>query len=739
MVSRDPMIGRFQVPVADCALTTAGFDTTAGEVMSLGERPQVALLDAAAASRLAIAEAVTNLAAAPIGALSRIKLSCNWMAAAGHPGEDHRLYAAVRAAAECAVALGIAIPVGKDSMSMRTVWSAPPATKTPATWDDLSTQELAVSVMADLEKDLAVDEASELDKLAREQPGYQAFAREQLAQHEAALASRRRTSADVATELAADTAIAAAVAGADYIESRIAGGAMAMPAPLTRPRSPTGEQRAVVSPVTLVVTAFGPVTDVRRAVTPELAGGDHELLLVDLGAGKSRLGGSALAQVYRQLGEAPPDLDEPKRLLAFYAAIQELVGQGKLTAYHDRSDGGLVVAALEMAFAAGLGLELDTSAVAHDPFAALFSEELGAVLEVAAGDVATVRTQLESAGVKVHAIGRAVAADRVVITHGTQRVVDTKRTALRARWSHVSHEIASRRDDSACAAEEHAGRTAPDAPGLTALLTFDLAAPNILTGARPRVAILREQGVNGQIEMAAAFTRAGFEAIDIHMTDLIEGRRDLADCRGAVACGGFSFGDVLGAGRGWASTFRYNTHAKDALAKFTARSDTFLLGVCNGCQALADLADQLPGAAPWPRFVRNRSEQFEARLVLVELADSPSLFFRGMAGSRIPIANAHGEGRAELDVDQLAAIEKAGLVAARFVDGSGTVANTYPANPNGSPAGIAALTTPDGRFTIMMPHPERVFRTVQLSWHPADWPEDSPWMRMFYNARAWVA
>ena len=632
LVARDPFVGRFQVPVADCALTTAGFDTTAGEVLALGERPPVALLDAAAASRLAIAEAITNLAGAPVGALSRIKLSCNWMAAAAHPGEDARLYAAVRAASECAVALGIAIPVGKDSMSMRTVWEDAGATRT------------------------------------------------------------------------------------------------------------------VASPVTLVVTAFGPVDDVRLAVTPELRGDGRVLLLVRLGD-RARLGGSALAQVYGQLGDTPPDLDDPRRLLGVFDAIQRLVAARRLAAYHDVSDGGAIVTALEMAFAGGLGLELDVTTVAADPFAALFAEEPGAIVEVAgtaAGDADAVRAALEAAGARVDAIGRAVHGDLVGVTHAGRRVVDTTRTRLRARWSHVTHQLALRRDDPACAAEEHAGRLDPDAPGLTAHLTFDVAelgAPAIATGARPRVAILREQGVNGQVEMAAAFTRAGFDAVDVHMTDLVEGRADLADCRGLVACGGFSFGDVLGAGRGWAATFRYHPRAKDALARFTARADTFVLGVCNGCQMLADLADQLPGAAAWPRFVRNRSERFEARVVLLRLEDSPSLFFRGMAGSRIPVANAHGEGRAALDDARLAALERAGLVAARYVDGRGGVAATYPANPNGSPGGVAALTTADGRFTIMMPHPERVFRTVQLSWHPPAWQghDDSPWMRMFRNARAWVA
>jgi phosphoribosylformylglycinamidine synthase len=396
-----------------------------------------------------------------------------------------------------------------------------------------------------------------------------------------------------------------------------------------------------------------------------------------------------------------------------------------------------------MAFAAGLGLELDVTAVAPDPFAALFSEELGAIVEVAAADVAHVRSQLEAAGAQVHPIGRAVDDERIRIAHGGAVVVDAARPALRARWSHVTHQMALRRDDPTCATEEHATRIAGGAVGLTAQLTFDPAtrpvgAPAIATGARPRVAIVREQGVNGQIEMAAAFSRAGFEAVDVHMTDLITGRADLRDCRGVALCGGFSFGDVFGAGRGWAATFRYNARARDALAQFTARGDSFVLGVCNGCQALTELADQLPGTTGWPRFVRNRSEQFEARLTLLHIEAGPSIFFRDMAGSRIPVALAHGEGRAELDADQLAALERAGLIAARYVDGHGAVATTYPANPNGSPGGLAALCNADGRITVLMPHPERVFRTAQMSWHPPEWGEDSPWMRMFYNARAWV-
>ncbi|HEY5920512.1 MAG TPA: phosphoribosylformylglycinamidine synthase, partial [Kofleriaceae bacterium] len=602
----------------------------AGEVMALGERPPVALLDAAAASRLAIAEAITNLASAPIGtgagALGRIKLSCNWMAAAGHPGEDARLYAGVRAAAETAVALGIAIPVGKDSMSMRTQWDG----------------------------------------------------------------------------------------------------------------------KAVVSPVTLVVTAFGPVTDVRKHVTPELRG-TGELMLVDLSAGQGRLGGSCLAQVFGQLGDTPPDLDDPERLLAFFDTMQTLVADGKLLAYHDRSDGGAIVTALEMAFAAWLGLELDVTPLGVDPFRALFAEELGAIIEVPREHVEHVRTAFGRHNIGVHGLGRAVPGDRIRVSHAGALVLDASRSELRARWSHVSHQIARRRDDTSCADEEHATRIDSTGSGLSAKLGFDpaedIAAPFIAKGARPRVAILREQGVNGQIEMAAAFTRAGFDAVDVHMTDLIEGRADLSDCRGAIACGGFSFGDVLGAGRGWAATFRYNARAQAAIRRFVDRSDTFVLGVCNGCQMVADLAPDLVPATKdtWPRFVRNRSERFEARLVSLRIEQSPSLFFAGMTGSRIPIANAHGEGRAEFASQAaLDALEAQSLISARFVDGTGDVTEVYPANPNGSPNGIAAITTPDGRVTVIMPHPERVFRTVQMSWHPPDWGEDSPWMRMFRNARVWV-
>ncbi len=655
LISRDSMVGRFQIPVSDCAITSADFTGYAGEAMSLGERPALALLDSAAASRIAVGEAITNLAAAPIGALGNVKLSCNWMAAAGAPGEDARLYRAVRAVGkELLPALGIAVPVGKDSMSMRTVW----------------------------------------------QDG----------------------------------------------------------------QGPT----QVVSPVTLVVTAFSPVTDVRAAVTPDLPAG-AELWLVDLGAGAlgaasgaPRLGGSALGQVMDQLGDVPPDLDDPRLLLAFWRAMQRLVTGGHLAAYHDRSDGGLIVTLLEMALCGGVGLELTLPSLASppvDPMATLFGEELGAVLAVAPEHAAAVEAILAEEGLtaRVTNLGHSVAVPQsetdsgsrsgsapwITIRHGGSLLLRRSLLELRARWSSTTHLMQRWRDDATSADEEHARRLDPSARGLYVELPFAFdgeppSAPALVGAAAPRVAILREQGVNGHVEMAAAFHAAGFTAVDVHMSDLISGCADLRDVRGLVACGGFSYGDVLGAGRGWASSARHNARARDTLAAFFARSDTFALGVCNGCQMMAHLADMIPGAQGWPRFVRNRSEQFEARLAMVEIAASPSLFFTDMTGARLPIAVAHGEGRADLDAAALTALEDSGRICLRFVDDLGRPANLYPQNPNGSPAGLTGLTTADGRVTILMPHPERVTRTVQLSWHPRTWGEESPWMRMFHNARAWV-
>jgi phosphoribosylformylglycinamidine synthase len=643
MCARDPLVGPWQVPVADAALTTAGLDTHAGEAMAMGERTPIALLDAAASARMAVAEAITNLASAPIARLGDVKLSANWMAAAGHPGEDARLYDAVRAVGvELCPALGIAIPVGKDSMSMRTAW-----------------------------KD-------------------------------------------------------------------------------------QGRARSVTAPLSLIVSAFAPVTDVRRALTPELRGaaeldvdvGDTVLLLIDLGRGQNRLGGSGLAQVFGQVGATPPDLDSPALLSGFFAAIQELSLAGLLLAYHDRSDGGLLVTALEMAFAGGMGLELDMAAVpgaGPTSLAALFNEELGALVQVRVDEATRVTQVLARHGLggMVHPVGRPVAGDRVVIRRAGDVWFDEARAYLRGVWSETTHALQALRDDPGCADEEQAGRVDVGAPGLTVALSFDpdedVAAPVIARaarGVRPRVAILREQGVNGQVEMAAAFHRAGFDAIDVHMTDILGGRVQLGGFRGLAACGGFSYGDVLGAGEGWAKSILFNARARDELSSFFARDNTFTLGVCNGCQMLSALKELIPGAAIWPRFVRNRSDQFEARLVQVAIEKSPSVLLAGMEGSRAPIVTAHGEGRAELlSPESRAALEASGLVAARFVDGTGQVTERYPQNPNGSPGGITALTTPDGRATIVMPHPERVFRSVQLSWHPRTWNEDSPWMRIFRNAR----
>ena len=638
LIARDQMVGPWQVPVADAAVTSAGFDTFAGEAMAMGERPPLALLDAAASARMAVGEAITNIASAPVARLGDVKLSANWMAPAGHPGEDARLYDAVRAVGvELAPALGIAIPVGKDSLSMRTVWQQ------------------------------------------------------------------------------------------------------------------DGQTRAVTAPLSLIVSAFAPVTDVRRALTPELRAdaGDTTLLLIDLGFGKNRLGGSCLAQVYGELGEHPPDLDAPASLSGFFAATRALANDGLLLAYHDRSDGGLFTTLVEMAFAGGAGLDIDLGALpgastSAGALAALFSEELGAVVQVLTADVERVIAGFAAHGLGgvVHSVGQPTLGARIVIRAGDTVVLDEARAFLRGVWSETTHAVQRLRDDPTCADEEQAARLDVDDPGLSARLSFDpdedLAAPFIATAARPRIAILREQGVNGQLEMAAAFDRAGFEAVDVHMSDVLSGGVDLAKFRGLAACGGFSYGDVLGAGEGWAKSILFHARAREALSRFFARPDTFTLGVCNGCQMLSALKEIIPGAGAWPRFVRNRSEQFEARLARVRIEAGPSILLAGMAGTLAPIAVSHGEGRAEFESDSArAAFHRTGLVAARFVDSHGVVATTYPANPNGSPDGITALTTPDGRVTVLMPHPERVFRAVQLSWNPFAGP-DSPWMRLFRNARAWV-
>ncbi|CAI1087783.1 Phosphoribosylformylglycinamidine synthase [Serratia entomophila] len=631
MVARDQMVGPWQIPVADCAVTTASLDSYYGEAMSIGERAPVALLDFAASGRLAVGEALTNLAATEIGELKRVKLSANWMAAAGHPGEDAGLYAAVKAVGEeLCPALGITIPVGKDSMSMKTRW----------------------------------------------QEG--------------------------------------------------------------------NEQREMTSPLSLVITAFARVEDVRHTVTPQLRTdkGDTALLLIDLGNGHNALGATALAQVYRQLGDKPADVRNVEQLAGFFNAMQQLVADRALLAYHDRSDGGLLVTLAEMAFAGHCGVNVDIRGLGDDALAALFNEELGAVIQVTADQLERVRQVFAQHGLSdnVHHIGSAQAGDRFVISQNGKALYGESRNTLRTWWAETTWQMQRLRDNPECADQEHQAKQDEQDPGLNVKLTFapqeDIAAPYIATGARPKVAVLREQGVNSHVEMAAAFHRAGFDAVDVHMSDLLEGRRDLQGFQTLVACGGFSYGDVLGAGEGWAKSILFNDRVRDEFASFFHRPQTLALGVCNGCQMMSNLRELIPGAEHWPRFVRNLSDRFEARFSLVEVAASPSLFMQGMAGSRMPIAVSHGEGHVEVrDAAHLAALESNGLVALRFVNHAGQVTESYPANPNGSPNGITAVTSASGRATVMMPHPERVFRTVSNSWHPEEWGEDGPWMRMFRNAR----
>jgi phosphoribosylformylglycinamidine synthase len=634
MVCRDQMVGPWQVPVADVAVTLSDYRGYSGEAMAMGERTPIALVHGPASGRMAVGEAITNIAASRIDGLGRICLSANWMAAAGHPGEDAVLYDTVKAVGEeLCPALGIAIPVGKDSLSMKTVWK---------------------------------DE---------------------------------------------------------------------------------GVERSATAPLSLIVSAFAPVTDVRRTLTPQLRTDqdDSDLILIDLGKGKNRLAGSALAQVYRQVGHHPPDLDDPGALKAFFAVIQDLNDAGLLLAYHDRSDGGLFACVCEMAFAGRCGVSIALDDLGDEPLAALFAEELGAVIQVRHTDTDSVIEALHEAGLGhySHVIGTLNDSDQVIFTHDTLSVFSDRRVNLQRAWSETSFRLQALRDNSECAQEEFDALLDTTDLGIQCRTTFDInediAAPYITRGVRPRVAILREQGVNGQIEMAVAFHHAGFETLDVHMSDLLSGRATLKDFTGLAACGGFSYGDVLGAGQGWAKSILFHAQLRDMFAAFFARTDSFTLGVCNGCQMLSGLVELIPGAGLWPRFVRNRSEQFEARFLPLEILHSPSLFFEGMAGSVLPIVVAHGEGRA--DFGDAAAARRAldsGQVVARYVDGHGRVAERYPDNPNGSPLGITGLTTADGRVTILMPHPERVFRAVQNSWHPEDWDEDGPWMRMFRNARVRV-
>ncbi len=636
LVARDQMVGPWQVPVADVAVTASSYDVLTGEAMAMGERTPVACIDSPASGRMAVGEAITNLAAAAIEKLSDIRLSANWMAAAGHPGEDENLYETVRAVGmELCPELGIAIPVGKDSMSMKTVWEE------------------------------------------------------------------------------------------------------------------SGEQKSVTAPLSLVISGFAPVTDVTRTLTPQLRTeqGETDLILVDLAAGQNRIGGSALAQVYGHMGAVAPDLDDPEDIKAFFAVIQGLNQDRKLLAYHDRSDGGVFVTLAEMAFAGRTGVDIRLDGLAEEAghFAReLFNEELGAVIQVRREDTPFILQQFSGAGLGEHTsvIGTLNDEDRIRFSFEGEPVIDQARADLQRLWSETSYRIQSLRDNANCAQEEFDNLLETDDPGLGAELTFDpsedIAAPYIATGARPKVAVLREQGVNGQTEMAAAFDRAGFEAVDVHMSDLLSGRVTLDAFRTLAACGGFSYGDVLGAGGGWAKSILFNTRVRDQFAEFFQRDDTLSLGVCNGCQMLSNLQELIPGAAAWPRFVRNESEQFEARLVMVEVQPSRSVFLDGMAGSRMPIAVAHGEGRTEFGAGAIDTLNQAGQVALRYVDHHGQPTMRYPYNPNGSDQGITGLTNDDGRVTVMMPHPERLFRTAQFSWHPENWGEDGPWLRMFRNARRWL-
>jgi phosphoribosylformylglycinamidine synthase len=637
LVARDQMVGPWQVPVADCAVTATSFDVYTGEAMAMGERTPLALLDAPASGRMAVGETITNLAAARIGKLSDIKLSANWMAAAGHPGEDARLYDTVKAVGmELCPQLGITIPVGKDSMSMKTRWQE------------------------------------------------------------------------------------------------------------------EGVDKSVTAPLSLVISGFAPVQDIRKTLTPQLRmdKGETDLILIDLGRGQNRMGASILAQVYAQIGQQVPDLDDAEDLKAFFAVIQGLNADGHLLAYHDRSDGGLLTTVLEMAFAGHCGLALNLDALADNASelpAVLFNEELGAVIQVRQDATPEVLAQFSAAGLDdcVAVIGQAVNNGEVSISFNGEPVFAGERRLLQRQWAETSYRIQRLRDNAQGADQEFDLLLEEDNPGLSVKLGFDvnqdIAAPYIKKGVRPQVAILREQGVNGQVEMAAAFDRAGFAAIDVHMSDILAGRVSLEEFKGLVACGGFSYGDVLGAGEGWAKSILFNARARDGFQAFFERKDSFALGVCNGCQMMSNLHELIPGTEFWPHFVRNRSEQFEARVAMVQIQESASIFLQGMAGSRLPIAIAHGEGHAEFESEEaLLEADLSGTVALRYVDNHGKVTEAYPANPNGSPRGITGLTSRDGRVTIMMPHPERVFRAVQNSWRPDEWQEDGGWMRMFRNARVWV-
>lgn len=621
---RDQMVGPWQVPVADVAVTASSFGSQTGEAMAMGERAPLATVDAPASARIAIGETITNMAAAHIDKLSDIKLSANWMAASKQGMEDQRLFDTVKAVGEeFCPALGLTIPVGKDSLSMRTVWED-------------------------------------------------------------------------------DTA------------------------------------KSVTSPLSLVISGFAPVADASKTLTPELdMTTPSSLLIIDLGQGNNRLGGSALAQAYGQIGNKVPDIDAPT-LAAFFTVIQKLTARGKLLAYHDRSDGGLFATVTEMAFAARCGLALDLQAVPGATIEKLFNEELGAVIQVSNANKADVLEELNKVlKGAVYDIGHPRQDEQIVIVDKGEKVYQNTRAQLENWWAETSYRMQALRDNQACADEEYETIVNTNDTGLFAKVTAPFLTDQYKTN--PKVAIFREQGVNGQVEMAAAFDRAGFTSIDVHLNDLMQGTVKLDDFVGLVACGGFSYGDVLGAGEGWAKSILFNKDLRKMFTEFFAREDTFTLGVCNGCQMLSALKELIPGAEHWPRFLKNTSEQFEARVALVKVDKSPSIFFTDMAGSCLPVPVAHGEGRAEfVDAEERAQSLENKLVPLQYVDSAGEVTGMYPANPNGSADGITALTTTDGRATIMMPHPERAFLTQQYSWHPNDWSEDGPWFRIFQNARKWV-
>jgi len=629
MSSRDQLIGPWQVPVSDVAITTSSYSGYTGEAMAMGERTPVAIHAGPASARLAVAEAITNLAAADVSSLADVRLSANWMAAAGHGTDDYALFEMVKTVGEdICPALSVAIPVGKDSLSMRTVWQA------------------------------------------------------------------------------------------------------------------DGEPRAVTAPVSLIVSAFAPVADVRRTLTPQLhtSAGDTLLILLDLSGGKRRLGGSVLAQCFGQFGGPAADLDDPRLLARFFQAQRVLREKSLLLAYHDRSDGGLFATLAEMAFASRVGLELQLPADVTDVLGYLFNEELGAVVQIRREDLDAVQAVCKEYELgECAVVARPAPHDDILVERDREMLYRAPRTRLHRGWSELTYRMQSLRDDPGCAREAYDTLLDEEDPGLNASLTFALTdTENAHRNRRPKIAILREQGVNSQREMAAAFDRAGFDAYDVHMTDLFSGRMGLDDFRGLVACGGFSYGDVLGAGEGWAKSILYNDTVRDRFSEYFQREDNFVLGVCNGCQMLAALKGLIPGVDHWPRFVRNRSDQFEARLSLVRIESSPSILLRDMSGSRMPIVTSHGEGCAEFPSEDAQLRCDRELACVRYVDNHGEAADRYPANPNGSPRGIAGLTSQDGRVTIMMPHPERVFRTVQHSWHPAEWGEDSPWQKLFVNAREWV-